>query len=220
MRRLAVFDLDGTLVDSRAAIGAAVRDAWIALGLEPPGYEQSRRIVGLSLTEAIKTLAPDLPETRYGELTEAYRDAFLKNRAAGTDEPLYAGARETLDTLKRDGWLLGVATGKGRRGIDHVFEHHGLGHLFDAAFCADAGPGKPHPHMLQLNMRALAADPGRTVMIGDTSFDMAMARAAGCTGLGVSWGFHTHDEVREHAHDVVHAFDEMDAWLARWSSGP
>lgn len=219
MKRLAVFDLDGTLVDSRASITAAVRDAWSALGLDPPGYDKSRRIVGLSLLEAIKTLAPELPEARYGELTEAYRDAFVKNRAAGMDELLYDGARDTLELLRREGWLLGIATGKGRRGIEHVFERHGLAHFFDAAFCADDGPGKPDPHMLRLNMRALDADPARTVMIGDTSFDMAMARAAECTGLGVSWGFHTPEEVLEHAHDVVHAFGEMDAWLARWSAG-
>jgi len=115
-----VFDLDGTLVDSRASISAAVRDAWSALGLVPPGYDQSRRIVGLSLLEAIKTLAPELPEARYGELTEAYRDAFVRNRAAGMDELLYDGARETLDLMKREGWLLGIATGKSRRGIEHV----------------------------------------------------------------------------------------------------
>lgn len=219
VKPVAVFDLDGTLVDSRASIGAAVRDAWAALGLDPPGYEPSRRIVGLSLTEAIRTLAPDLPEARHGELMEAYRDAFFRNRAAGADEPLYPGARETLDELKRSGWRLGIATGKSRRGIEHVFARHGVGHLFDAAFCADDGPGKPHPYMLELNMRALGAAPGETVMIGDTSFDMAMARAAGCTALGVSWGFHTHDEVREHAHEVVHDFEQMDAWLLRWRGG-
>ncbi len=214
--KLAVFDLDGTLVDSRRAIGEAVRGAWQALGLEPPSYEQSRRIVGLNLLHAIQTLAPDLPAERYDELGIAYRDVYLKNRAAGLDEPLYEGALETLRSLKDAGWALGVATGKGRRGIEHVFAHHGIGDLFHAAFCADDGPGKPDPHMLRLNMQALDAEPEHTVMIGDTSFDMAMARAAECYALGVSWGFHTADEIREGgAHEVVDAFAALDQSLAR-----
>lgn len=219
MRHLAVFDLDGTLVDSRATISAAVRDSWIALGLPPPGYDETRRIVGLSLEEAVRTLAPELPQSRYPQLAEAYKQAFIKNRAAGADEPLYEGARETLMRLREEGWLLGVATGKSRRGIEHVFSHHGLTDMFDAAFCADDGPGKPHPHMLELNMRALGAAAASTVMIGDTSFDMEMARAAGCYALGVSWGFHTHDEVSEHAHEVVHGFGEMGERLASWRLG-
>jgi phosphoglycolate phosphatase len=214
--RLAVFDLDGTLVDSRRAIGDAVRDAWAALDLEPPSYDQTRRIVGLNLLEAVRTLAPDLPQHRYVELGLAYRDAYLRNREAGLAEPLYDGARETLSALKHAGWALGVATGKGRRGIEHVFSHHGVGDLFSAAFCADDGPGKPDPHMLRLNMTALGADPAQTVMIGDTSFDMAMARAAECYALGVSWGFHTAEEIRDGgAHEIVDAFDALGASLAR-----
>ncbi len=165
MKRLAVFDLDGTLVDSRATIAAAVREAWLALDLAPPSYDETRRIVGLSLIEAVQTLAPDLAPSRYPELAEAYKNAFISNRVAGMSEPLYEGARETLETLRREGWVMGVATGKSRRGIDHVFDHHGIGEFFSAAFCADDGPGKPDPHMLHLNMRALGFEPMRTVMM-------------------------------------------------------
>jgi phosphoglycolate phosphatase len=210
-----VFDLDGTLVDSRRTIDMAVRDAWLALKLEPPGYEQTRRIVGLSLTEAVQVLAPDLPAARLPELSEAYKTAFLRNREAGHHETLYEGALETVRALKRAGWALGIATGKSHRGVRHFFEHHGTRALFDAAFCAEDGPGKPHPHMLQLNMRALNADPARTVMVGDTSFDMKMARAVDCYALGVSWGFHTPDEVRDGgAHHIAESFAGLDAALA------
>ncbi len=212
-----MFDLDGTLVDSRQAIGDAVATAWRDLGLEPPSYDQSRRIVGLSLDRALRTLAPALPEARVPELTRAYQNAFVAKREAGQHEPLYVGARESLLALKRDGWALGVATGKSRRGIAHVFSHHGIGDLFEAAFCADDGPGKPDPHMLELNMRALGYEPAQTVMIGDTSFDMEMARAAGCYALGVTWGFHTADEIRDGgAHVLVDAFADLDATLAQW----
>ena len=217
MRKLAVFDIDGTLVDSRRAIADAVRDAWLSLDLEPPGYENTRQIVGLSLLEAVQILAPNLPASRYGELSLAYKNAFIANRAAGLDEPLYDGARETLDILRKDGWHLGVATGKSRRGIEHVFSTHGLAAMFDCAFCADDGPGKPDPHMLQLNIRALDADPSDTVMIGDTSHDMKMARAARCYALGVSWGFHTAEEIREGgADEVSDDFGALSAALARW----
>jgi len=220
LKRLAVFDLDGTLVDSRQAISEAVSTAWRALGLEPPSYDQSRRIVGLSLEHALRTLAPDLPNERLPALKLAYQNAFVAKREAGQHEPLYAGARETLCTLKREGWVLGVATGKSRRGIAHVFSHHGLDDLFSAAFCADDGPGKPDPHMLVLNMRALGFDPAHTVMIGDTSFDMAMARDAACYALGVTWGFHTADEIRGGgAHVLVDAFADLDATLAHWRLG-
>lgn len=216
MKRLAVFDLDGTLVDSRRSISEAVRQAWVALDLEPPSYDETRRIVGLSLIDAVQILAPTLDPARYPELGEAYKTAFIRNREAGALEPLYDGARETIEILKRDGWLLGIATGKARRGIDHVIAAHGLDGVFDTAFCADDGPGKPDPHMLRLNMRALDADPEHTVMIGDTSFDMKMARAADCYALGVSWGFHTADEIRDGgAHEVVDIFADLDHSLAR-----
>lgn len=219
MKRLAVFDIDGTLVDSRRSIGDAVRDAWIALDLEPPSYEETRRIVGLSLGEAVQILAPTLRAERHPELALAYKTAFIRNREAGHDEPLYDGAFETVQRLKNEGWRLGVATGKSRRGIEHIFDRHGLGALFDCAFCADDGPGKPDPHMLRLNMDALGAEPARTVMIGDTSFDMAMARAAGAYALGVSWGFHTADEVAEGgAHELAADYPALNLALTRWGA--
>jgi phosphoglycolate phosphatase len=219
VKRLAVFDLDGTLIDSRASIDMAVRHAWTTLKLDPPSYDQTRQIVGLSLLDAVQILAPDLDPSRYPELSDAYKNAFLKNRADGHDEPLYEGALAALQMLKREGWLLGIATGKARRGIRHFYERHGAEHYFDAAFCADDGPGKPHPHMLRLNMDTLGIDPAQTIMIGDTTHDMKMARGAGAYGLGVSWGFHTADEIAADADAVVDDFPTLGEHLANWRAG-
>jgi phosphoglycolate phosphatase len=205
--RLAVFDLDGTLVDSRRSIDSAMDQAFAAVGLAPPGYAETRKIVGLSLVQAIKALAPDLDEARYPALAEAYRQAFVANREKGLNEPLYDGARALVMDLREAGWLLGVATGKARRGVDHFLDAHGFADVFDCAFCADDGPGKPHPHMLQLNLKAVSVEASQAVMIGDTSFDMIMAREAGCLAQGVSWGFHTADEIEAGgAHHVADDF--------------
>ncbi|GAM99236.1 similar to phosphoglycolate phosphatase [alpha proteobacterium U9-1i] len=216
MRRLAVFDLDGTLVDSRHSIGEAMAQAFAALDLPPPSYDETRRIVGLSLVPALQILAPHLDPARWPELGVAYKNAFVRNRENGIREPLYDGARETLERMRAAGWLMGIATGKARRGIDHVLAAHDLSSFFDCGFCADDGPGKPDPHMLALNMQALDVDPEHTVMIGDTTFDMEMARAAGAYALGVSWGFHTADEIAAHAHEIAHDFPTLNAMLASW----
>jgi len=220
MPKFAVFDVDGTLVDSRTSIARAMAQAFTALDLRAPTYDETRRIVGLSLAPAIKVLAPDLPETRYAALAEAYKNAFVANRAAGLVEPLYDGAHQTLLDLKAAGWTLGIATGKARRGVDVFLANHGLADLFDCAFCADDGPGKPDPHMLRLNMDAVRRAPGDTIMIGDTSFDMAMARAAGVYAQGVAWGFHTVEEVQAGgAHHVADTFaalhGALDAFAGR-----
>lgn len=218
--KLAVFDVDGTLVDSRRSIAEAMAMAFRALSLPAPDYAATRQIVGLSLKPAIATLAPDLAESDYARLANAYKDAFIANREAGLVEPLYTGARELVTRLKEEGWLLGVATGKARRGVDAFLTNHDFIGWFDAAHCADDGPGKPDPHMLNLVVAAVGADPRHTVMIGDTSFDMAMARAAGCMAQGVSWGFHTREEI--HAGGAHHVADDyaelgarLDAFAAR-----
>lgn len=216
MRRLAVFDVDGTLVDSRRSIADAMSQAFAALDLEPPTYDQTRRIVGLSLEPAIRQLAPNLQREHWAALSDAYSQAFVRNRASGIAEPLYEGAREHLEKLKEGGWLLGIATGKSRRGVITMLERHALGPLFDCAFCADDGPGKPDPHMLKLNMQAVDIDAAATVMIGDTSFDMQMARAADAYAIGVTWGFHTHDEIAEHAHEMSNDFTCLSERLDRW----
>jgi phosphoglycolate phosphatase len=217
--KLAVFDVDGTLVDSRRSIAEAMAMAFRSLGLPAPGYDDTRRIVGLSLKPAIATLAPDLPEADYARLANAYKDAFIANRAAGFAEPLYDGARELVTRLREEGWRLGVATGKARRGVDAFLETHNFHGWFDAAHCADDGPGKPDPHMLRLVIDAVGARDADTVMIGDTSFDMAMARAAACYAQGVSWGFHTVEEIQSGgAHHVAEDFVVLRGELERWAA--
>lgn len=218
--KLAIFDLDGTLVDSRAAIAEAMAYAFTSLGLDPPSYDETRRIVGLSLEPAIRALRPPLPELLIAPLGEAYKEGFLRQREEGRTEELYVGARPLVERLKREGWILGIATGKARRGVEHFLRSHGFQGVFDCAFCADDGPGKPDPHMLRLNLAAARRGPEEAVMIGDTSFDMAMARAAGVYAQGVAWGFHTPEEVAAGgAHHVADAFTSLEAALARFAEG-
>ncbi|MEM9054919.1 MAG: HAD-IA family hydrolase, partial [Pseudomonadota bacterium] len=186
--KLAIFDMDGTLVDSREVIQTAMVRAFEACGLTPPAYDDTRQIVGLGLSEACRRLAPqyeDLPH-----LVSEYKSAFVARR---TDpdfrEPLYDGAIETLERLANDDWLIAMATGKSHAGIKAVFGMHPLAQYFDTIWCADDGPGKPHPFMCLEAMKALGAEPDQSLIIGDAIFDMQMGRAAGIRSIGVSWGF-------------------------------
>lgn len=163
---------------------------------------------------------PDYPAERIPQLATYYKEAFVEQRAEkGFSEPLYAGARETIERLAGEGWLLGVATGKARRGLDIVFGHHDLHRHFDTLQTVDGGPGKPHPRMVLEALRETGTDPHQAVMIGDTSFDMEMGRNAGVHTLGVSWGFHTEAEIREGgAHAVHHDFDALNRALDAFGS--
>ena len=202
---LAIFDIDGTLVDSRYMIQTAMERAFTAKGLTPPEYDQTRQIVGLSLEVAIDRLAPrDLGSAGLANLVEAYKDAFITMRRAGEEsEPLYDGTADLLTGLKSGGWNLGVATGKSRRGLDAVMKREGWFDIFDCSFCADDGPGKPHPHMVNANLSALSVNSQNAVIIGDTHFDMSMGKAAGVHAIGVDWGFHSFDEVKAGGADVM-----------------
>jgi phosphoglycolate phosphatase len=204
--RLAIWDMDGTLVDSRQHIQRAMEEAFRQVRLPCPEYEATRKIVGLSLVEGCRQLAPpEAGDALVSRLAEAYRGAFIALRAdPDYHEPLYAGARETLDRLKDEGWLIGLATGKTHRGLEAIFTVHPLRPYFDTIWCADDGPGKPHPFMVEQGMRSLGADPAHTVMIGDATFDIIMARAAGVTSHGVGWGFGRSDELLAAGADEVH----------------
>lgn len=204
---LVIFDIDGTLVDSRKVISDCMAAAFLRRGLTAPSYNQTRKIVGLSLLEAVDRLAPkDLTHEDLLALVEAYKDEFISRRHAGElHEPLYDGAMDLLTDLKNANWDIGVATGKSRRGLDAIIKTHGFGEYFDCHFCADDGPGKPHPHMVQANLDALGRSASSSVMIGDTSFDMIMAKAAGVTAYGVDWGFHTTDEILSGGADVMYS---------------
>ncbi len=204
--RLAIWDVDGTLVDSRAVIQACMEDAFCRTGLPTPDYDATRRVIGISLVEALTMLAPpDIGAERLGILVDHYRNAFTLQRAApGHHEPMYAGALELLEKLKQDGWLLAIATGKTHRGLDGLFAKHPIKPMFDTVWCADDGPGKPNPFMLEQAMRTLGCVPAQSLMIGDAIHDIAMGRAAGVRSLGVSWGFGRAEELDEAGADEVH----------------
>jgi phosphoglycolate phosphatase len=202
--RLAVFDCDGTLSDGQAAVCAAMEAAFAAAGLAMPDRHAVRRSVGLSLPSAVRRIAPDVADEQQAAVVEAYKAAFRRSRSEGTlVEPLYDGIAELLGQLKGSGWLLGVATGKSDRGLHSCLVSHGIFDLFVTLQTADRHPSKPDPSMLATAMREAGAEPADTVMIGDTAFDMAMARAAGCRALGVAWGYHAPAELIEAGAEAV-----------------
>ncbi|MBQ1500201.1 MAG: HAD-IA family hydrolase [Sphingomonas sp.] len=195
--RLAVFDCDGTLVDSQANICRAMEATFVAHRLDPPDRGDIRRIVGLSLVPAIARLLPEGGDDLHEAMAAEYKRAFFAMRASNAldPEPLYDGISETIAALDDAGWLLGVATGKSDRGLGLILEHHGIRQRFVTLQTADRHPSKPHPAMLERAIAEAGATPRTTAMIGDTSFDMAMARAAGTHALGVLWGYHTSEEL-------------------------
>ncbi|MEO6581994.1 MAG: HAD hydrolase-like protein [Sphingomicrobium sp.] len=196
MNRLAIFDCDGTLVDSAATIHAAVAESFAEHGLAVPPVEESCRVIGLSLVEAMAALVPDASHDQHLRLTATYKAKFIAARAEGrVEEPLFDGIAELLDALAADGWLLAVATGKSARGLHYCLESHGIAQRFVSLQTADLHPSKPDPSIALQAMADANAGPGTTVVIGDTSFDMGMARAAGAKGLGAGWGYHDEQEL-------------------------
>jgi phosphoglycolate phosphatase len=190
MTRLIVFDCDGTLVDSQQLIVEAARQSLLAHDLKPLSAEAIRAVIGLSLDLALAKLVPDADAATIDSLVETYRTTWRALRAQGVREPLFPGAKEVLGTLDRRGHLLGVATGKSRPGLIDVLDHHGLTTLFVSLQTADRHPSKPHPGMLEEAMHETGSEPGDTMMVGDTGFDMERARAAGVRAIGVAWGYH------------------------------
>jgi phosphoglycolate phosphatase len=191
--KLVIFDCDGTLVDSQHAIVASMTDAFRAEGLAAPPREAVVGVVGLSLPIAIARLvSADTDLARVDRLGEAYKDAFRARRQRPDHaEPLFDGVRDALERLyARNDVRLGIATGKSRRGLDAVLEREGLSRIFTTVQTADTHPSKPHPAMVLAAMSETDAAPADTVMIGDTTFDIEMAREAGAIAIGVSWGYH------------------------------
>lgn len=208
--------MDGTLVDSRLSITACMDAAFSDCGLPAPGWARTRRIIGLSLQDGLDALAPHADAPLRRRIVDRYRELYLAARQRGDDlSPAYPGADALLRDLLSAGWLLGIATGKSRRGLDAVLEQRGWRTLFATAWCADDGPGKPSPFMVMENMRATGAHPRATIVIGDSEHDMAMARAAGVTGQGVDWGFGLPVEMRlAGAGHVAASMDDLAAALA------
>jgi phosphoglycolate phosphatase len=205
--KLIVFDFDGTLVDSQHVIIASVRAAFAHWNLPAPADEAIRRIVGLRLVEGLARLAPGLEPARHEALALAYRDQFrLAQADAAAREALFPGVPAMLAALADAGFVLGIATGKSQRGLRAALERYGLASLFTTLQTGDVPPGKPHPAMLLRAIDDVGVAPEATVMIGDTTFDIEMARSAGALPIGVAWGYHAPDELTAAgaAHIVAH----------------
>jgi phosphoglycolate phosphatase len=208
---LIVFDWDGTLADSTDMIADALQHACRQVGAPIPDDVSARHVIGLGLVDALRLVAPSLPRERYQELSGHYRDHYVAREAAIM---LFDGVREMLDELDAAGFMLAVATGKGRAGLDRALAHHGLGQRFFATRCADEGPPKPHRDMLQHLMDRAGVDPGATLMIGDTSHDLLLARNAGAAAVAVAWGAHPVDGLSQFdALATVHSVAELRIWL-------
>lgn len=210
--KLVIFDCDGTLVDSQHVIVEAMERAWRRLGLTPPARERTLSIVGLSLVQAMEALGDGSAAFPAHELAEAYKGEFQHLRTdPGFHEPLFPGTREVLDTLAaRSDVLVGMATGKSQRGVRMVMGHHGLFDRFVTIQTADDAPSKPHPAMVHQACAEAGVAPEQAVVIGDTSFDMLMARAAGAGAIGVGWGYHPVEELqRAGAQQVLGDFSEL-----------
>lgn len=203
--RLAVFDCDGTLVDSQANIIAAMRESFAAAGRAAPDDNAIRGIVGLSVPQAVRQLAPDVGAAVQERLAYGYRQAFARLRRDSllTPEPLYAGIAALLAQLQDEGWLLAVATGKSDRGLRYCLDHHRITHFFISLQTADRHPSKPDPDMLLACIADAGVANADATIIGDTSFDMAMGVAAGVRALGVGWGYHPADELLQAGADAV-----------------
>ncbi len=204
MSRLAIFDCDGTLVDGQAAICTAMDAAFDEAGLAPPDHHQVRRMVGLSLPQAILQLASNQDELTRQTIVTAYKQAFAMARQSGQlHEPLYDGIAELLEDLAQAGWQMAIATGKSDRGLAAMLQSHGLESYFISLQTADRHPSKPHPAMLEAVLFETSIDAQQAVMIGDTSYDRAMAQAAGVRAIGVDWGYHSAAELRDGGAEAV-----------------
>lgn len=203
--RLAIFDCDGTLVDSQANICRAMEMAFAAEGLGHPDHHRVRRIVGLSLVEAMRVMLPQAEPAFHVVLADHYKNAFHELRGNGTlqHEPLYDGLPQLLDRLEQHGWMLAVATGKSDRGLDLCLTHHGIKHRFVSLQTADRHPSKPHPSMIYQALADAGAEAPSAVMIGDTSYDMAMGVAANVRAIGVDWGYHDATELESAGADSI-----------------
>lgn len=212
--RLVLFDVDGTLVDSQGAITGAMTAAFTGAGLLPPPREAMLSVVGLSLDLVMRALAPEADADTHAALVEGYKTSYMTARqaAGAAHSPLYPGAREVLESLHAvPEYLLGVATGKSQRGVDALVAAHGLS-CFVTRQVADHHPSKPHPSMVLAAMAETGVAQENTVMIGDTSYDIDMGRAAGVCTIAVDWGFHPADRLG--ADHIIRSFDELTPLLA------
>jgi phosphoglycolate phosphatase len=215
VKRLAIFDCDGTLVNSQANICLAMEHAFGEAGMAPPSHHATRRIVGLSLVEAMRVLLPDAKAQVHTDMAERYKSSYFALRNNGLEhEPLYDGIAALLSAMDESGWLLGVATGKSDRGLERCLDHHGIRGLFVTLQTADWHPSKPHPSMVYQALADAGAKAENAVVIGDTVYDIHMGKAAGCRTIGVTWGYHPVNELRSAGADfIAGSMDELEALL-------
>ncbi len=217
--KLAIFDVDGTLIDSLAHIKASMVSAFVACDLPEPSEAQVRGIIGLSLFEAVDQIHPGLSEAHVDQIVEAYKASFMSSREAlprDATAPMFTGAKALLEQLRsRDEVLLAVATGKSRRGLVKMIEAHGLEGFFVSTQVADDHPSKPHPSMVEQCLKDTGVDARDAVMIGDTTFDLEMGKSGGVMTIGVDWGYHDTDFLRPFADEIVLEMAELSAALDR-----
>ncbi len=211
---LIIFDWDGTLMDSIAKIvrcfNAALEDA----GVSGPGEDAIRHVIGLGLGEAVAELLPAADAATRGDVVERYRQHFLHLDRTGME--LFPGVRAGLEDLSAQGYLLAIATGKARRGLERVLRDTGTARLFCATRCADEAFSKPHPKMLEDILEQTGLTAGQALMVGDTTYDMQMARHAGMDGLAVTYGVHGRELLAQHGPlACLDSFTEVHAWLRR-----
>ncbi|WBY00867.1 HAD-IA family hydrolase [Ramlibacter tataouinensis] len=208
---LIAFDWDGTLYDSTQVIVRCIQRAVVDVGGARPSEQAAAWVIGMSLGQALARAAPDVPPERYAELGQRYRHHYHQHQ---NDLSLFEGALPLLQELRSRHHWLAVATGKSRRGLDEVLQAQELHGVFDGSRTADETAGKPHPRMLQELMREFGTDPERTLMVGDTTHDLEMARNAGCAAVGVSYGAHEPDSFHELGPlHIAHSVADLRHWL-------
>ena len=215
LNRLAIFDCDGTLVDGQAEVCEAMELAFRECGLSQPDRSVVRKTVGLSLPQAIFRLAPEAAPVQHQTAILAYKRIYREKREAGClREPLFAGMGHLLSRLRKQGWVLGVATGKSARGLRACLSTHNLHQHFMTLQTADHHPSKPDPSMVYAALQDAGLSADNAVVIGDTSFDIEMASNAGVRSLGVAWGYHDPRELQAAgAHGIADTVDQLEALL-------
>jgi phosphoglycolate phosphatase len=209
---LIIFDWDGTLMDSVAKIVRCFTAAVNDVGAPLPGEEATRHVIGLGLSEAVMQLLPEVDHATRAQVVERYRQHFL--HLDQTEMPLFPGVRDGLEGLADKGYLLAVATGKARRGLDRVLRETGMAHLFNVTRCADEAFSKPHPRMLEDILEHTGIKAERALMVGDTTYDLMMARQASLDSLAVTYGVHGRELLMEHGPlACLDSFNEVYAWL-------